>query len=273
MAQQVVPWVLIRLDQTVLGIESSWVREMLLLPQSAAVPQAAAEVRGVITVRDRTIPVVDLRRLLGMSSLSEDADKLNALLQQRAEDHKNWLAELERSVREKRDFTLTLDPHQCAFGKWYDTFKPTSVVLDSHLKRFDLPHQQIHALGRTIAELTRAGRDDEAQTLIEQAHRGTLATLLQLFAETPKILAEMNREMVIVLRHGQCVIGITADAVESVEAIKTETVAEIQLSNGSGASGLVTHTARTAKTDKLILIMQGRQLLTRCSSVPVSEAA
>ncbi|MCX6538218.1 MAG: chemotaxis protein CheW [Acidobacteria bacterium] len=273
MAQKVVPWVLIRLDASVLGIESSSVREMLLLPRTTAIPKASPEIRGVITLRNRAIPVVDLRRLLGMPSLGEDAAKLNALLVQHAEDHRRWLAELEASVKENREFKLTLDPHQCAFGRWYDAFKPTSVVLESHLKRFDHPHKEIHALGHTVGGMVKAGRFDEAHALIDQAHRGTLATLMQLFDETPKILAEMNREMVIVLRDDHCVVSVTADAVESVEAIRPDTVAEIQLPNGSRGSGPVTRTARTAKTDKLILILDARHLLSEFSNVPVPAAA
>jgi purine-binding chemotaxis protein CheW len=167
---------------------------------------------------------------------------------------------------------LTLDPHKCAFGKWYDAFKPTSVVLESHLKRFDHPHKEIHALGRTVEDLVKAGRFDQAHALIEQAHRGTLATLMQLFDETPRILAEMNREMVIVLRDEHCVIGVTADAVESVEPIRPDTVLDIQLPNGSRGSGPVTRTARTVKTDQLILILDAGHLLREFSDVPVPAA-
>lgn len=273
MGQKVVPWVLIRLEQSVLGIESSSVREMVLLPRTTAIPNARAEIRGVITLRNHAIPLVDLRKLLGMPSLGEAAATLNALLVQRAEDHRRWLSELEASVRENRAFKLTLDPHQCAFGKWYDGFTPTSVVLESHMKRFDRPHQEIHAVGCTVADLVKAGRVDEAQALIERAHRSTLATLLQLFDETPKILAEMNREMVIVLRDDDTLVSVTADAVESVEAIKPDTLAEIQLLNGSRGSGFVTHTARTAKTDELILTLDAKRLLNEFSTVPISAEA
>jgi len=264
-AEKIVPWVLIRLDESVLAIEASAVREMLQLPRTTAIPNAGAEIRGVIALRDRAIPVIDLRKLLGMRSLHEDADKMVALLAARAEDHRRWLSELEASVREDRAFGLTLDPHACAFGRWYDTFKATSVVLESHLKRFDQPHKQIHALGGLVADLVRDKRHDEAAALIEQAKHGTLATLMQLFDETPKILAEMNREMAIVLRNEHTVVSLTADAVESVEALRPGTKTEIALPNGARASGPVTHTARTAKTDTLILVLDAEKILAEFS--------
>jgi len=246
---------------------------MLLLPRTTGVPNAVPEIRGVVTLRNRAIAVVDLRKLLGMPSLAEDADKLNATLVQRAEDHRRWIVELDASVREDREFKLTLDPHQCAFGKWYDNFKPASVVLDSHLKRFDQPHKKIHALGGTVADLVKKARHDEAQSLIEHARNTTLATLMQLFDETPNILAEMNREMLIVLRDGERLLSVTADAVESVETVKEESVAEIQLPSDGRAAGPVTRTARTAKTDQLVLILDAQLLLKQFSSVRLQAAA
>jgi len=272
-AQKVVPWVLIRLDRSVLGIESSAVREMLLLPRTTPIPTAGADIRGVITLRDRAIPVVDLRTLLGMPSLGEAAAALNALLVQRAEDHRRWVMELEASVREDRPFTLTLDPHQCAFGKWYDTFTATSVVLESHMKRFDRPHKEIHALGRTVGDLVKEGHTEDAHELVARARQTTLATLIQLFDDTPRILAEMNREMVIVLRDDHALISVTADAVQSVEAIKPETLQELQLTDGVCGSGFITHTARTAKADELILILDAARLLSEFSTILAHHAA
>ena len=273
MAQQVVPWVLIRLGQSVLAIESSSVREMLLLPHTTGVPNAGPEVRGVVTLRDRAIAVVDLRKLLGMPSLLEDADALNATLEQRAEDHRRWVDELASSVTDRREFKLTLDPHQCAFGKWYDGFRATSVVLESHLKRFDQPHKAIHALGATVADLVRQGRADDAHAVIDHARSTTLVTLMQLFDETPKILAEMNREMLIVLRDGDHIISITADAVESVEAVSAESIEPIQVPRAAyGGTCVVLQTARTVKTDMLTLILDAKVLLGQFSNVAALAA-
>lgn len=263
MALQEPPWVTVRLGASLFALESSHIRELLQLPLTTGVPNGGDEVRGVVTLRNRAVPVVDLRRILGLPSLAEDAAALNATLDQRAEDHRRWLAELDASVAEQREFGLTLDPHKCAFGRWYDTFTTTSVVLDSHLKRFDEPHKAIHALGGTVGELVKRQQYEQARELIGQARDTTLATLLRLFAETPKILAEMNREMLIVLSDGQQLLGITADAVESVESIDRSTVVEIDLPSGTNQFNLVTQTARTAKANQLVLVIDTPALVGR----------
>jgi chemotaxis signal transduction protein len=266
MVQQIVPWVLIRLEGSMFAVECSWVREMLLLPDTTALPVAVEGVRGLITLRDTVIPIVDLRKILGMRSVEEESQALVAMFNKRAEDHRRWLTELEASVREGREFGLTLDPHQCAFGRWYDAYKPQNVVLESHLKRFDQPHKAIHALGTSVANLVKAGKLDEALELIGHAHSGILVTLMKLFEETPAIMAAMNREMAIVLRGSNRVLGITADTVESVEAIKPDTKGPIPGLVGANPSSLVTCTARTAKTDRLVLLLDVEKLIARFTS-------
>lgn len=121
---------------------------MLSTPEVRSVPQAAAAVRGLILLRNTTLPLVDLRTLFGLPTMASEAQAFVSMFEQREEDHRRWLNELESSVRENRPFTLTTDPYACAFGRWYDTFKTSNLLLEAVLNRFDGPHKRIHALGR-----------------------------------------------------------------------------------------------------------------------------
>jgi hypothetical protein len=96
------------------------VRELVMVSEVASIPNMPDFVRGAINLRGRVMPLVDLRKRLGMVSATEETSELIRLMMQREQDHKNWLAELEACVRESREFKLTTDPHTCAFGKWYD---------------------------------------------------------------------------------------------------------------------------------------------------------
>jgi purine-binding chemotaxis protein CheW len=80
---------------------------------------------------------------MGLTSAVEETESFCALMQQREQDHRNWLNELEAS---SRPFTLATDPHQCAFGKWYDKFKAENAWVAALLKKFDVPHRQIHGM-------------------------------------------------------------------------------------------------------------------------------
>jgi purine-binding chemotaxis protein CheW len=118
-----IPWVIFRLGQQPFGLSAFDTREMLALPEVTPIPRAPEYIRGVINLRGEVITLVDLRLRLGLPSSKVEKEELIRLLEQREQDHKNWLGELESSVREKRSFHLTTDPHACAFGRWYDNFK------------------------------------------------------------------------------------------------------------------------------------------------------
>ncbi len=115
------------------GIEIEHVREMFEIPKLTAMPRVPEFVRGVVNLRGRVLPVLDLRMKLGMPRLSDEHEALFQMLKDREQDHKNWIAELESSVEERRPFKLQTDPHLCAFGKWYDMFSHPSRLVAAFL--------------------------------------------------------------------------------------------------------------------------------------------
>jgi purine-binding chemotaxis protein CheW len=144
------PWVIFHLLDEQFAVSANHVREMVAMPKVVPVPQTPDYIRGVINLRDQVIPVMDLRLRMGMTSLVDETEDLIQLLDQREQDHKNWIAELESSVREQREFKLATDPHKCAFGKWYDNFKTENRILAGCLRKFDAPHQKIHAIAVNV---------------------------------------------------------------------------------------------------------------------------
>lgn len=252
------PWVTFRLAERLFGIESSYVMEMLVLPEMSQLPTAAEYVRGVVNLRGNVILVIDMRKKMRMPSASRHVEELIELLARREEDHHKWVDELEASVKEGRDFKLTTDPHGCAFGKWYDTYKPTNLILENHLKRFDEPHKAIHALGLEVIAMVKAGNRDEALARIEQERGRTLELLVTLFAEAKKILRETLREIIIVLNNGERTVGVTVDTIDSVEYLKEGTIDELSGLASRLKDALVTRTGKTARGEKIVMLVNSR---------------
>jgi chemoreceptor zinc-binding protein len=44
------------------------------------------------------------------------------MIDERKNDHIHWVNEFERSIKNDEQINLNTDPHECAFGKWYDNF-------------------------------------------------------------------------------------------------------------------------------------------------------
>jgi purine-binding chemotaxis protein CheW len=229
---------------------------MLLMPPVTAVPNAASHIRGIINLRGEVLPLVDLRTRCGMESLSQHIESLCAMLQQREQDHKNWLAELEKSVKERRPFTLGTDPHKCAFGKWYDHFHTDDLLLSMILKKFDEPHKAIHALGHKIEDAKQRQDFTAAAEMIEHGRATVLHEMLDVFASLRHHLSSATREIALVVKgsKGES-YAIAADRVDCAESLPQESVTPLPSITAAAGNRFITGVAKRKKDNHMILLL------------------
>jgi chemotaxis signal transduction protein len=247
--------VILSLARTLYAVPTTSVREMLSTPEVRSVPQAPAAVRGLILLRDTTLPLVDLRTVFGLPTMESEAQAFVSMLEQREEDHRRCLNELESSVRENRPFTLTTDPHACAFGRWYDTFKTSNLLLEAVLKRFDAPHKRIHALGETVVDLVHHGRQAEAMAIIAAAREGVLTQMIDLFHAAEDIVREEQREIAVVIAHEGRSCALAVDAIESVERLSTEAMTRMDDTIGAGSPDSIVGVGRRVKDKAFVFVL------------------
>ena len=253
-------WAIIQAKNQAFGIATRDLREMVIMPEVSEVPNTGEHIRGVINLRGRVLPLIDLRKRIGAASLAEENAAFLAMMEQREKDHHNWLDELEASVRERREFRLTTDPHQCAFGKWYDTYKPESTLVAMHLKKFDQPHQQIHAVAVEVAKLEAEGQTDRAHALIEETRTGVLARLVTLFAELRSLARESRREIALIVEDEGKRFAISADSALSVEKLAAGSIEALEAGVGVMHGGVVQRFGKRIKTGEIILILESDRL-------------
>jgi len=251
---------IVTLNEQSVAIPTRHVREILRTPTVVPMPGAPPHVRGVIDVRGDVLQVIDLRVRLGMPHLSKEIDDLVEILHAREEDHRNWIRELEASVKEHRPFTLARDPHQCKFGKWYDTYQPTNQELASIWSGFDQPHKRIHAIADVVTEHVRLGEFDQALAIIEQTRTTALAVLVREFAAATKAVVRSNREVVVILERDAEALAITVDSADVVETIRESDIMELpDLLDREGAA-VISHTAHREQNDDLLLVLDTTRL-------------
>jgi len=206
--------------------------------------------------------------MLGMPTALSDLDALLALFEAREDDHRKWIEQLDRSIRDHVPFPLALDPHKCAFGRWYDSLKTDNVVLSSQLRKIDEPHRQIHLTGAEALEHARQGRRDEALALAAHIRTKALAHTLALFQETRVALREAHREIAVIVRSNRRRVAAVADAIESVEELAAGGFTDTASILPATAGGVVGSLARRAKSDRLVLTLCADRLLTdACASL------
>lgn len=255
-------WVVPVLDDKLFALPVDNVETMVMVPVANVIPKTPDYIRGVINIRGKVIPAVDLRKRLGMPSLFESTEKMIDMLTQREEDHKNWLKELELSVQEEREFSLTTDPHKCAFGKWYDSFTTSNFTLSSLLKKFDEPHKRIHEIGNQVKTLSEQNNVEDAQKLINDTKNGDLAEMIELFTSLRESLRDSIREIAIVLKSGEETFAVIVDSIETISHLTIDDEKEAEnIGINLDDTGLVTSVAKLDKTDKLVLILDVPRLL------------
>jgi purine-binding chemotaxis protein CheW len=225
------PWIVIELKRQPFALPAENVRELVVTPEITPVPGSEPHVCGVINLRGRVIPVVDLRRRLGMSSRREETEAFCSLMEQRQQDHVRWLNELEGAVRENRPFTLATDPHNCAFGKWYYNYRPEDPWVASLLAHFEAPHAEIHSTAEEALALASRSGAARALALIEQRRAGVLEAMLGLFASLRELIRKLQRETTVILETPQGVFGVLVDGARALEQYSSDEMEPLPVSD------------------------------------------
>lgn len=216
------PWVLVEIDAVIYAISCEAVLSLSQVPTITPLPKTPKEVRGVIDFRKRQIQLVDTRVLLNLKSTTDEINEFDTMIDQRFKDHMNWLETFERTIREDSEFTLTMDPHKCEFGKWYDNYKPKNANIHfmSIFSKFDKPHKAIHQIAAKAKELIDKRQKEEAIELINGIKHTELKQMLLIFDEIKEAYKDSSKEIVVVIGEDEhkC-IGLSIDQVASIEPL------------------------------------------------------
>lgn len=243
------------------AISAKHVSNMVAVPTTRPVPQAPAYVRGIINLRGSVMPLIDLRVRLGFRSAVAELDELTNMLAQREQDHQRWLIELEASVREQREFTLTTDPHRCAFGKWYDQYQPTDQSAEAMLKKFDRPHKKIHALAHKVEKYQAQGDFAAAQSVIDQGRTKELLLMVKLFSNFNDHVREAAREIAMIVETPLFDYAVAIDEVRAVEFLAPGTIESLPqgLDNGQ-VNNLVGLIGRRQSDNSTVQILDSKRI-------------
>lgn len=249
-------WVLFRLGKETYGLPTSQIHEMVILSDLVDVPNQPDYMRGVMNLRGEVIPVIDLRRRLGLPHADGQMQELLQLLDDRKQDHINWLDELKQSVKEGRDFQGELDPTRCKFGRWLTDFKTDNIQLRMLLYQFEAPHRAIHQIGHTVTELIAQERRDEALERIHAVSDGELKLLLDLFEKTREEIRDGDKRIVLVVDIRNHKVGLTVDTVSEVRAINPEQMQPAREILGKGRDKFISGVNKHAGKAELMLAIE-----------------
>ena len=240
------------------------VQEVLTLPDVTPVHTGDPALRGVINLRGRILPLVDLRVQFGWRSMPDELAEFCRIMSQREADHKKWLDALEHCVEANGTFTLATDPHNCAFGRWYYSYQADSPWVAALLAKFDAPHRSIHAVAEVALGLLRNGRIAEARRLIAQKRERELVTLERLFHDLKQMVRDSVHELAVVINDPGGAFAITIDQAVAAERIGADHIRGLPPGLSLNDAVLRGVVERNAGKD-LALIVEPSRLACRCA--------
>lgn len=197
------------------GLRQEVLVAIIDMPRHTLIPHMPSHMRGVIDYMGKAVPVYDIRKKMGIATLAEEIKTLIDSLVQLKQDHLSWLEKLKDQVTHGQEISVQTDPHKCAFGLWYDTYKFYSFDLNEYMSFFDAPHKRIHSLAIEVSILIQTGKLDAAKDVIHQAENNELQALLSLFDGAAKKIKQFTYEYAVIFEraNGQRV-SILADNLE-----------------------------------------------------------
>lgn len=181
------------------------------------VPTRQGDFREVFDYQGNIITLYSFSGAVGVRPQAEESAELKKLFADCKQDHIDWIDALEHSIRAGEPFTKATDPHQCAFGKWYDNFRPEDEELRTIMEAFDTPHKHIHALAERLLKIAAdPACIDEALNELSIARGSTLRELLKLFSSATIRLEDMVKPVVLVLDGGNGLFALEIEGVRDI---------------------------------------------------------
>jgi len=192
-------------------------------------PVKSRGLMGVINYMDEPVAVYNFADMLRIPSTRNIKTNLVELLNQREQDHIDWVDALETSLKEDVPFEKARDPKLCVFGKWYDKFKTRDEALSDIMEHFDKPHKEIHALADELLDMRDNGKLDEALEKLALARITKLNSLKKYFSHARSQIEESMHTVV---------INITNDGIKPLVALQIDEIHEVMNFNKSDLRSL-----------------------------------
>ena len=216
------PYILFKIAGSLYCINSKYISTIVQLPDYSKIPAAPANVTGMFKHRNEVVQMLDLRITFGLKSISDECREFEEMIDARKQDHINWVKELEHFIEEGGSFRLAKDPHQCALGKWYDSFKTDNLTITTHLRKIEEPHAKLHMAAdeaeRCKKDCKNCSKEECLFNILKQVKNESMPTILNLLDQTKDLFrSTIYKEMVLILDGIKW--GIVVDEIVAVEEL------------------------------------------------------
>ncbi len=171
------------------------IKEVLKYPNIKPLAESSELIEGIISHKNKIIPIITIRKLLGFESFKEEQIKL---FKKAENDHIIWVKEFESALKEKKPFTKSLDPHKCNLGIWIDEMM--GCMRCNHdgftdiIKSEIIPHHNaLHYDGKKNLEKDQKDLTQKELSMIREHEANTINGLKKLGQEIHRLSAVVEQ--------------------------------------------------------------------------------
>ena len=250
------------------ALEINAVREILRVSEITEVPNVPDYVKGLFTIRNKLMPVVDLRMLLGMKAIADQhIIKIDAM----KSSHERWARELRAAIEGNVLFTGETNAQNCDLGKWMDNFNTASQDIQNTIKEVREPHGHLHDAANALVKLVKTSKE-EALSDYESKLTPLLESILDhLDSLKDSIIKNIQEDQrILVVDDGDLTVGYLVDHVNEVIRVSKSIINEtpaIATTQKNEIKGV----AKLDDGKRLILIMDQGSILSGTDTKALSD--
>ena len=207
--------IVFRIKEVLFSVNGSDVLTIEQVPDKLLdIPHASDYLRGSFKHLENIFSVVDLRKFFEWSTIQQEYEDFTQMIDQRKQDHINWVEALRKSHKHGETFGLAKDCHQCALGRWRDGYRTNSPVIQRLLRELDDPHAELHSMADRVL-----GNREAGDSLMEKIDSSLVPEVLKIL-ETMKqeFRSREFREMCLLLSN-ETHVSLTVDEILGVEPL------------------------------------------------------
>jgi chemotaxis signal transduction protein len=232
------------------------VREILRVQTPTKVPDVPDYVLGVLTVRGKLLPIIDLRRQLHVQSMADEYIGKCSLVR---EAFKNWLTTLQSKAADATH--LWTVAASGIFAAWIAEFSSSSQVLMDGIAKLRTLDEKVERLAEQGRQFD-IGGDAAGSGACMEGMTGLVAELASALAEFEQQIAVniQDDQRIVVVDAGGMLLGLVVDHVSEVLQVSTKFVdppPAIASGDGHDLSGI----ARLDEGKRLLLLLDPTQIL------------
>ncbi len=244
------------------------VREILKISSVTSVPNVPSYVRGLFTIRNHLLPIIDMRELLGLPSMISERIEY---LDQGFEEDANWVDNLRHVLESGSYFNSVRNAKASEFGQWIETYKSTSIEVESVVKSLKKARANLYNSGMRALDMREKDKKD-ALSFLEENTRSCLKIVSDHLLRFKKVLEKhiCEDQRALVVEVDSITVGFLVDWVDEVSRIPQSVIDETPAMAASDRKELRA-VAKLEQGRRLIMIMDEKALLSSETSRAIKK--